>query len=127
VSFFRQSCLGRGGEDTIFLKKDGTQWQTSHQIRRMKEACSRAKIAPAMGFHGLRHTYASLHIKNGAKLHIVALNLGHITKDGQPDVRMVTRHYAHLEATDIADAVRKTAPTFGLENTKVRPLTPKAA
>lgn len=115
VKFFRQLCAGRAGDQLIFRKSEGQPWLKSHQSRPMIDACERAKITPRIGFHGLRHTYASLHVKNGARLHIVALNLGHMNKDGQPDVRMVTRHYAHLEKSDVAAAIRKTAPKFGFK------------
>lgn len=123
VKFFRQLCVGRAGDQLIFRKSEGQPWLKSHQSRPMIDACERAKITPRIGFHGLRHTYASLHVKNGARLHIVALNLGHVNKDGQPDVRMVTRHYAHLEKSDVAAAIRKTAPKFGFKlDTNVVPL-----
>jgi hypothetical protein len=52
-------------------------------------------------------------VRSGSPLHAVALNLGHVTKDGQPDVRMVTRHYAHFERTHVAEMIRKHAPRFG--------------
>ena len=71
---------------------------------------SLASASTACGIRTLR-----LHVKNGARLHVVALNLGHVNKDGQPDVRMVTRHYAHLEKSDVAAAIRKTAPKFGFK------------
>jgi integrase len=81
----------------------------------MAAACKRAKIAPAIGFHGLRHTYATLAVKNGAPLHVIAKNLGHVTKDGQADTRMVTRHYAHFEASFEAAMIREHAPKFGFK------------
>jgi integrase len=117
--FFNQSCAGRAGDELIFRKANGGEWKKSHQARPMAAACERAKIKPAIGFHILRHTYASLMVKSGAPLHIVALNLGHISKDGQPDVRMVTRHYAHLESTHVAKLIQEHAPRFGLKASNV--------
>jgi integrase len=115
VQFFRQACAGLAGNTLIFRKSDGSVWSKSHQDRPMARACKRASITPKIGFHGLRHTYASLMVKSGAPLHVVALNLGHVSKDGQPDVRMVTRHYAHFEESFVAAAVKKHAPRFGFK------------
>jgi integrase len=113
VAFFRQACAGKAGDDLIFMKASGGAWLKSHQSRPMADACKQAKIKPAVGFHALRHTYASLSVKSGAPLHAVALALGHVSKDGQPDVRMVTRHYAHFEKTHIAKMIREHAPASG--------------
>jgi len=40
---------------------------------------------------------------------VVARNLGHA------DTRMVERHYGHLAPSYIADAIRATAPKFGIK------------
>jgi integrase len=119
VRFFKQACAGRAGDELIFRKANGSEWRKSHQARPMADACERARIEPAITFHILRHTYASLMVKSGAPLHIVALNLGHVSKDGQPDVRMVTRHYAHLESTHVAKLIEEHAPRFGFKPDKV--------
>jgi integrase len=115
AGFFRQQTAGRAGDELMFRKNNGGPWLKSHQKRPMAEACARAKITPPIGFHTLRHCYASLMVKDGAPLHIVALNLGHASRDGQPDVRMVTRHYSHLEPTHVAQLVRRHAPKFGFK------------
>lgn len=59
VEFFRQVCAGRGSGDLMFRKGTGEAWGISHQARPMAEACKRAGLKPAIGFHGLRHTWAS--------------------------------------------------------------------
>jgi integrase len=74
----------------------------------MKAACKAANIAPPLNFHGLRHTWASLTVMNGAPLLVVAKNLGHT------DTRMVERHYGHLAPSFIADEIRRAAPRFGI-------------
>jgi len=84
----------------------------------MTIACKRAKIAPAINFHGLRHTWASLAVMNGVPLIVVAKNLGH------RDTRMVELHYGHLAPSYVADAIRAGAPRFGFKpDTKVAALT----
>ncbi len=83
----------------------------------MADACERAKISPPIGFHGLRHTYASLAVMNGAPLLVLAKNLGHT------DTRMVERHYGHLAPSYIADAIRAAVPRFGaIEETNLTPI-----
>src|SRR5262249_44700353 len=71
-AFFEQITAGRGGNEPML----GT-WGYSHQRRPMIEAVKRAKIKPAISFHGLRHSWASLAIMNGVPLLVVAKNLGH--------------------------------------------------
>ena len=114
-SLFEQLTAGRAGDAPIFKKATGGRWLSSHQNRPFAEACRRAKIEPPITFHGLRHTYASLSIMNGAPPMVVAENLGH------SDTRMVEKHYGHLARKFVADTIRKTAPTFGsIEDQKVR-------
>jgi integrase len=81
----------------------------SNQKRPMDEAVERAKISPAISFHGLRHTWASLATMAGVPLLVVAKNLGHT------DTRMVEKHYGHLAPSYIADAIRAGAPRFGFK------------
>jgi integrase len=110
--FFREACAGKTGADPIFTKADGSTWAKSHQARPMREACARAKIKPAVGFHQLRHTWASHAVMNGVPLLVVAKNLGH------SDTRMVERHYGHLAPSFVSDAIRKGAPRFGFRADK---------
>jgi integrase len=109
IAFFRQVCAGRAGSETMLQKSGGGAWLKSHQKRPMIEACARAKIAPAIGFHGLRHTWASLAVMAGVPLMVVARNMGHA------DTRMVERHYGHLAPSYIVDAIRAGAPRFGFK------------
>jgi integrase len=104
-AFFAQLAAGRSGAEPMFRKL----WAKSHQARPMREAVERAKIKPVIGFHGLRHTWASLAIMAGMPLMVVARNLGHA------DTRMVEKHYGHLAPSFIADAIRKSAPRFGFK------------
>src|SRR4029077_11028719 len=86
----------------------GREWHPSDQQRRMRAACHNAKIEPPVGFHQLRHTWASLAIMGGMPLPVVAKNLGHA------DTRMVEKHYGHLAPGYVADAIRDHAPRYGL-------------
>jgi integrase len=104
-AFFQRLTMGRAGDELMFRK----QWGASHQRRPMADAVARSKIKPAVSFHGLRHTWASLAVMGGMPLMVVARNLGHV------DTRMVEKHYGHLAPSYIADAIRAAAPRFGIE------------
>ncbi len=113
-AFFEQLTAGRSGEESMFSKS----WAKSHQVRPMREAVERAKVKPAIGFHTLRHTWASLAVMAGMPLLLVARNLGH------RDTRMVERHYAHLSPSYEAEAIRAHAPKYGFKSSdKVAALT----
>jgi integrase len=112
AAFFKQICVGRAGSDPMFTKSNGTAWKKSHQSRPMADACKRAGIKPRIGFHGLRHSWASLAVMNGVPLLVIAKNLGHA------DTRMVEKHYGHLAPSYIADAIRAGAPKFGFKPDK---------
>ena len=111
-AFFKQICAGRTG--TVFLRADGKPWGVSHQGRPMADACRHAKIEPSVGFHQLRHTWASLSVMNGVPLLVVAKNLGH------SDTKMVEKFYGHLAPSFVVDAIRKHAPRFGVAAAKVK-------
>jgi integrase len=108
ITFFRSITAGRAGADLMFHHADGRAWRKSNQALPMIEACARAAIAPPVGIHQLRHTWASHAVMNGAPLLVVARNLGHT------DTHMVEKHYGHLAPSFIADAIRAGAPRFGV-------------
>ena len=108
VAFFEQAVAKAGSRSHLFVRADGAPWRTSWQIRPMVAACARAGIVPGVGFHILRHTWASLAVMNGAPLMVVARNLGHA------DTRMVEMHYGHLSPNFVADEIRRTAPRFDI-------------
>ena len=112
AAFFRRHCAGRSGHELMFRHGDGGAWQKSEQARPMAEACTNGKIKPAISFHILRHTWASLAVMNGTPLLVVAKNLGHA------DSRMVERHYGHLAPSFIADAIRAGAPRYRVKGDK---------
>ena len=105
AAFFQFAGAGRAGNETMFVKASGQAWGKSHQRRPMAEACRRAKISSSMGFHGLRHTWASLAVMNDTPLIVVAKNIGHA------DTRMVEKHYGHLAPSYVADGIRKGTAT----------------
>src|SRR3954454_21453365 len=57
AALFAHWTAGRAGSEPLLLRPSGEPWRASHQGRPMREACERAKIVPALSFHGLRHTW----------------------------------------------------------------------
>jgi integrase len=106
IALFKRLTAGRADGDLIF-QDSGLPWKTTQ--RPMLDACRRARIEPAVGFHILRHSWAGLSVMAGMPLMVVARNLGHA------DTRMVEKHYGHLAPSYVAETVRKHAPSFGIE------------
>lgn len=112
LALFRQLSAGRGGNEPLIRKANGSAFRANDQALLMAEAVKRAKITPSITFHGLRHTWASLAVMNGVPPMVAAKNLGH------RDTRMVEKHYGHLAPSYIAEAIRAGAPRFGFKPDK---------
>jgi len=113
TQLFRGLTVGRRGGERIIRTDAGLPFGKSYQIRPMLDAYSRAKIEPAIGFHQLRHTFASLLVKAGTPMRYVADALGHAT------TVMTEKYYAHLAPSDVSDAIRKNVPVFGFEKSNL--------
>lgn len=113
ATLFETLTAGKTAAAFILTRDNGETWGKSHQSRPLKDACKVGKIVPAMSFHEIRHTWASLAIMAGAPLMVVAKNLGHA------DTRMVEKHYGHLSDSYMAQAVRAATPTFGFDESNV--------
>jgi integrase len=107
IELFTQLVTGKQRDELILTSATGNAWGTGHQKEPIKTACTAARIEPAISFHILRHTWASLAVMNGVVPMVVAKNLGHT------DTRMVEKHYGHLSPSYVADAIRAGAPRFG--------------
>lgn len=113
IAFFDTQTAGRAQAEPIFMRK-GKRWKRSEQDRPLRQACEKAGISPAIGFHILRHTYASLYLMSpGADLPGLAKQLGHA------DTRMTLRHYAHLAESWRAQQAQRHAPRLGLQQPAV--------
>jgi integrase len=119
-AFFTAQTVGKAGTAPIFTRAAGGAWGTNHHVRPLANACAKAKVQPAVTFHELRHTYASLLAQAGADLLTISKLLGHA------DTRITARHYAHLCDQTLANAVNALLPSFGTEAaSNVAPLKPK--
>jgi integrase len=108
IALFSAHAAGKPSSALVFAKPDGTAWGRSHQHRPLRYACAAAKIEPAASFHVLRHTYATMLLRGGAPLPVIAANLGH------SDTRMTERHYAHLVPGYVAETIRASMPKLGI-------------
>ena len=68
---------GRTPEDPLLRRDDGQVWKRAEQVRPMRVACALAGIAPAVGFHVLRHTHGSLLAMRAVPMAVIARQLGH--------------------------------------------------
>ena len=107
LDFFKSHIAGSSGNEAVFTREDGTPWGKNHYSRLLKQSCAIAKIEPEIGFHELRHTYASLLAQAGADLLTISKLLGH------SDTRITSRHYAHLCDKTLKNAVQTLLPSFG--------------
>jgi integrase len=112
--FFAQHAAGKERTAHLFTRLDGKTearepWGKSHQFRPLGEACKAAKISPAVSFHILRHTHASRLAMKGVPMAVIAAQLGHA------DLKMTTKHYAHLSPGYVADTFRAAFTPLGIE------------
>lgn len=105
---FAEFILGKASSDLVLTHDDGTPWKASQQTRPLAEACIRAKIEPAIGFHVLRHSHASALAMAGVPMAVIAQQLGHA------DTRITERHYAHMSPSFVAETIRASFPTIGI-------------
>jgi integrase len=118
---FSALTAGKAPNDPIFVRADGGLWGASHQRRPMLDASKRAKIAPAISFHILRHTYGATLAMRGVPMAVIAEQLGHA------DTRMTEKHYAHLAPSYVGSTIRAHFPTLGLvQPTALVPMRRKA-
>jgi site-specific recombinase XerD len=63
----------------------GRAWKRA-QLRLVRDGCRRAAIEPAVGFHVLRHSHASILAMQAVPMAVIARQLGY------SDTRMTERH-----------------------------------
>jgi len=105
--FFTQRATGKTGKDLLLPRPDGEAWGKSEQQRPMQEACAAGKIAPAIGFHILRHTHASRLAMAGVPLGVIGAQLGN-------SEAICAKHYAHLSPGFVAESIRAAFGALGI-------------
>lgn len=104
AAFFSELNVGRGPEEHLLVRDDGTPWTTYTHLRQFHNACVKVGIDPPVNFHALRHTYATQLAMAGIPFEVLAKQLGH------KDTRMVQRHYAHLGNSYVDQIIDKQMP-----------------
>jgi integrase len=105
TALFTSLAAGRPTSAFLLTRDNGKEWKPREYSDEYRAAVAAAGLEH-ITFHELRHSYASTMVRAGAGLIIVAEALGH------SDVRMVTKHYAHLAPSFVAETVRRTAPNL---------------
>ena len=81
----------------IFHREDGTPLSQHIAERALHRACNRAGL-PLIGWHALRHTFASDLASEGVSMRAIQELLGHSTI-------VMTQRYAHLAPSSLRDAM----------------------
>ncbi|MGA9408582.1 MAG: tyrosine-type recombinase/integrase [Bacteroidota bacterium] len=89
-------------EGPIFIGERGGWKKGDFVGRSFKKAIRGCGLDPKLHFHSLRHTFASLLVKEGVSLYHVQRLLGHSSS-------RVTEIYAHLGTTELSGSVEKLA------------------
>jgi integrase len=110
--FVARLADGKSAAALVFVRANGQLWKAAEQTRPLRAACKAARISPAVSFHILRHTYASRLARAGVPMAVIAAQLGH------SDLRVTSRHYAHLSPGYVADTVRAAFGSMGLVETQ---------
>jgi integrase len=105
--FFAAETAGKARTALVLIRDDGGAWGRSHQHRPLADACAIAKIAPAVSFHILRHTFAARLAMRNVPIAVVAAALGNTEA-------VCAKHYAHLAPSYIANTIREHAGGMGL-------------
>jgi integrase len=122
TQFFADLISGKTGATVVFTRTGGAAWGKNHHVRSFEKANKVAKIKPEIGFHDLRHSYATAFANaDGNTIDMLAKILGHA------DTRITKKHYAHLFDDTLRAAVAK-LPSLGYVSTgEVVGLRPKQA
>jgi integrase len=107
VRMIETAIAGKGPQDLIFVRPDGTQWMRSQQLRRMDDAFEKAKIDKTT-FHDLRRSYGARLARAGVPMAVIAEALGH------KDERITRKHYAHLAPSYVSETVRAAISGLGI-------------
>jgi integrase len=104
---------GKNPKALLFPARTGTPLDAHNMTNRViPRVAKRAKIFGRVTFHGLRHTYATILVKNGIPIHELAASMGH------QDPSLTMRVYAQpgdeanfALASIVSEAARKAAAT----------------
>jgi integrase len=81
----------------VFLRSSGAPVSTAHAWTQLRIVCKRAGLRK-IGWHTLRHTFASHLVMKGVPIRAVQMLMGHST------IQM-TERYSHLSPSSLSDAI----------------------
>jgi integrase len=98
--------IKKKNQGVVFPDVNGSYQSRSSCRHRLERLCAKANVKK-IGWHGLRHSFASQLATNGISLKTIQELLGH------SDLKMVQR-YAHLEPVTLKEAIRTLEPKVKL-------------
>jgi integrase len=108
--------LERFGSGYVFCNPDGTTLYPERITRVFSELVSKLGL-PAIPFHGLRHTHATILLSLGVPAHVVSARLGH------SGVTITLSTYAHVLPKQQGDAANKFANYLeGTQKSNISPI-----
>jgi integrase len=114
--FCKRLIANRKRDEFLLPRKDGSAWKKDAVKKPMTRACARAQIK-RLGFHQLRHSFATRLLTQRVLLPVVSAQLGH--QDG----RMAQKNYGHITDKHRRDAM-DSLPSVGLnEAARAKPAT----
>jgi integrase len=100
VAEIRELIAAQRAENEVHAKRsgDGPLWPQSPRVlsAELAGAVKRAKLAPGISPHVLRHTFATRYLQAGGDIYTVSQILGHSS------IRVTESVYAHLRTEDLA-------------------------
>ena len=117
AAFFDAHTKGKAEDDLIFMQlkvdeKTGEvsaePWKKSNQQPRMRAALKASGVKRHVRFKDLRATFATLLVKRGVSIQLVANQLGH------SGTRIAEAHYARYSPSYIAATIRENKPNYGI-------------
>ncbi|HST52373.1 MAG TPA: tyrosine-type recombinase/integrase [Pyrinomonadaceae bacterium] len=94
--------LKRHDSDIAFPKQDGAQLSYGAALDQLKSVAAKLGVKGKVGFHGLRHTFATSYLRDGGNLIYLSRLLGHA------DLQ-TTRIYINNNVEDLALVHKKTS------------------
>ena len=108
ANFFKRLAADRPVDDLLLLRANRTGWDRHAVKKPMRRVCAAAKIQ-RLGFHQLRHSFATRLLLQGVPMKIVAQQMGHTS------VRMLEKNYGHL-VDEHVQSVIAALPGVGLNS-----------
>ena len=96
------------GEDRLFLRVDGYPLAPERVQAILQLIGRRAGLKTRLSAHRLRHTYATLCLRNGNNLEYVRITLGHA------DIKTTSDAYLAASDADVASACKRSSPLANL-------------